>query len=461
MNHPKFSPPRVGVIVSAIFFLAVGFTYWPAVLPTSSELAQSSESADRQATGQPRLVSSIPMSDPAAPMCEWTPVSAEAGAAFYQPGYQPIAMQNPTADAARNSRDLKRRYIPGEDEKPPLRTIRDTYPTYSALAVDFNSNEVFLQDENLFGIKVFDRNTNTPSNAAFSEPKRMIDGPETKLEFNCGLYVDPKTGDIYSVANDTVDTMVIFPRNAEGNVKPMRELRTPHGTFGIAVDEEANELFLTVQHEHAVVVYRKQAAGDEKELRRIEGPLTGLEDPHGIALDPKNGVMYVSSHGNFNDRQKPGTGRFDKPSITAYPLKGSGNIAPLRTIEGPKTGMNWPAAMAYDPATNELYVANDVGDSVLVFGPEDKGDVAPRRIIKGPKTGIKNPTGVYLDPKNKEIWVANMGNHTATAFAISASGNTAPLRTIRSAPQGKVALAIGNPGGVAYDSKRQEILVPN
>jgi hypothetical protein len=32
---------------------------------------------------------------------------------------------------------------------------------------------------------------------------------------------------------------------------------------------------------------------------------------------------------------------------------------------------------------------------------------------------------------------------------------------IRSAPAEKVALAIGNPGAVGYDSKREEILVPN
>jgi DNA-binding beta-propeller fold protein YncE len=327
--------------------------------------------------------------------------------------------------------------------------------------VDYNSNEVYLQDENLFGIKVFDRMTNTPANAAFSEPKRMIDGPDTKLEFNCGLYVDPKTGDIYSVANDTVDTLVIFPRNAEGNQKPGRELKTPHGTFGIAVDESAQEMFLTVQHEHSIVVYRKMASGTEKELRRIEGPNTGLHDPHGIALDVKNGVIYVTNHGNYNERQKPGSGKFFPPSITAYPLKGSGNIAPLRTIVGPKAMLDWPAAMAYDPVNGDLFVANDSGESILVFGPDDQGDVAPKRIIKGPKTGIKNPTGVYIDEKNRELWVANMGNHSATVYPLSANGNAAPQRTIRSAPADKLALAIGNPGAVAYDSKRQEILVPN
>ena len=456
MNQHTGSNHRSSILIAALILLAAGFTFWPTAKPSLNELSNSSTLASRRGTGEARLVSAEPLPGLDAPMCEWMPASGEA----YQGFVMPVA-QRLSAEAAKNAKDVNRRYVPGEDEKPPLRVIRDTYPTYSALAVDFNSNEIFLQDENLFGIKVFDRMTNTPANAAFSEPKRRIEGPETKLEFNCGLYVDPKTGDIYSVANDTVDTMVIFPRNAEGNMKPMRELSTPHGTFGIAVDEAANELFLTVQHEHAVVVYRKQAEGKEKELRRIEGPLTGLEDPHGVALDPKNGVIYVSSHGNFNDRQKPGTGRFDKPSITAYPIKGSGNIAPLRTIEGPKTQMNWPAAMAFDPVNGDLFVANDVGDSILVFGPQDSGDAAPKRIIKGPRTGIKNPTGVYLDEKNREVWVANMGNHSATVYSMNASGNAVPLRTIRSAPSDKLALAIGNPGAVAYDSKRQEILVPN
>jgi DNA-binding beta-propeller fold protein YncE len=308
---------------------------------------------------------------------------------------------------------------------------------------------------------VFNRLDNTPPNASFTEPKRVLGGLLTKLEFNCGLYVDPRSGDLYSVANDTVDTMVIFPRNAQGNVKPMRELNTPHGTFGIAVNEETQELFLTVQHEHAVVVYRKMAEGDDKPLRRLEGPLTGLEDPHGIALDNVNGLMFVSNHGSVNDRQKVGSGRFNPPSITVYAIKAEGNVAPLRVIEGPKTQLNWPAAMAFDPDRQELYVANDAVDSMLVFGANDKGDVAPRRAITGPKTGIKNPTGIFLDTKNKEVWMANMGNHSATVHPMMANGNVAPLRTIRSAPADKLAQAIGNPGAVAYDSKREEILVPN
>ena len=372
-------------------------------------------------------------------------------------------------------------------DRAPTRVIHDSYPTYSAIAVDHDSNLILLQDENLFGIKEFDRLTNTPPNARFSEPKRVIAGDKTKMEFNCGLYIDPRTGDIYSITNDTVDTMAVFSRSASGNVAPDRELHTPHRTYGITVDEQNNELFLTVQHPPAVMVYRKTAKGDEAPLRILEGEKTMLADPHGIAIDTKNQLMFVSNHGavsysqdgkNFlrfpivggkweptleggRESMAPGSGKYEAPSITVYPLKAQGNTAPLTVIQGPKTQFNWPAHIYVDQERGELYVANDVADSILVFRTTDKGDTAPIRVIKGPKTGLKNPVDVYVDFKNNELLVANMGNHAATVYPRTADGDVAPLRTIRSAPLGKMAMAIGNPGAVAYDTKRDQILVPN
>jgi DNA-binding beta-propeller fold protein YncE len=377
-------------------------------------------------------------------MCEWVPASAAAPASFFQGQGAPSG----TAAGA-------------EIEREPVRIIRDTYATYSAIALDLNTNEVYLQDENLFGVKVFNRLDNTPANASFTEPKRVLGGLETKLEFNCGLYLDPVSGDMYSVNNDTVDTMVVFPRNAQGNVKPTRELETPHRTYGIAVDEQAQELYLAVQYPPEVVVYRKMASGTEEPIRRVAGGRTQLEDAHGIALDTKNGLMFVSNHGSDSNYEVPGSGKFHPPSITVYPLKANGDVAPLRIIEGPKTRLNWPAAMGVDPERGELYVANDSEDSILVFRATDNGDVAPTRMIRGPKTGLKNPTGIFVDTKNRELWASNMGNHRATVYALDANGDVPPLRTIRSAPADKPALAIGNPGAVGYDSKRDEILVPN
>src|SRR5262245_24612444 len=47
--------------------------------------------------------------------------------------------------------------------RQPIRRIFDRYPQYSAVAVDPNSNEVVVQDENLFQIQVFNRTTNPPA----------------------------------------------------------------------------------------------------------------------------------------------------------------------------------------------------------------------------------------------------------------------------------------------------------
>ena len=67
---------------------------------------------------------------------------------------------------------------------PALRYIRDLDPIYSYIAVDTRRNEVFMQDHNRFTIRVFNRLDNTPPNAARTEPKRIIGGPKTSIQFN-------------------------------------------------------------------------------------------------------------------------------------------------------------------------------------------------------------------------------------------------------------------------------------
>ena len=63
--------------------------------------------------------------------------------------------------------------------------------------------------------------------------------------------------------------------------------------------------------------------------------------------------------------------------------------------------------------------------------------------------------------KLNELYVANMGSPSITVFSVTAEGDAPPVRTIRGGPPGAVGLMIGNPGAVGYDSKRDQILVPN
>ena len=210
-----------------------------------------------------------------------------------------------------------------------------------------------------------------------TEPKRVIQGRETRIEYNNGLYIDPDNGDSYSVESDTGDQMVVFGRDADGNVAPKRILYIPHRSYSLAVDEARDELYITVEYPPQVVVYRKEAALNEQPLRRIRGDATLMATPHGIAIDEKNQLLFVNNWGHtvsFDGSPvrsaccrnqevpagNPGTGHYVPPSITVYPLDAEGAVAPLRVIQGDRTGFNWPGNMKVDQDTGDLYLANDV-----------------------------------------------------------------------------------------------------
>jgi DNA-binding beta-propeller fold protein YncE len=370
-------------------------------------------------------------------------------------------------------------------KRQPLSTIRDPRNTFAGLAVDPVRNEVIMAEENNFSILVYDRMENTPPRAALSEPKRTIQGEKTYLEFACAVYVDPPTGDIYGINNDTLSWMTIFNRNAKGNVAPNRKLKTPGTTFAIVGDEEAQELLMTVQDPDAVVTFKKASAGQEPPVRLLQGSKTQMADPHGITLDPKTGLIYVTNWGTHKERRTPetgesngraggkpnwplgieynipGTAEFRLPSITVYRKDAAGDTAPVRIIQGPKTLMNWPTAIAVHPDRGEIFVANDTSDTVTVYRADASGDAAPIRVLKGPRSMIKNPTGVAIDLKNNELWVTNFGSHSATVYPIEASGDPAPRRVIRSSPVDAASPMISNPHTIAYDTKRDELLVSN
>ena len=477
-NFSKTSS-RIQLAIAAAVVLGGAFIVLrPAERPA---LARAHALASLARTGEARLVKADPLPDLESPMCEWQPASGE------QTMVALMQQRQENRAAAVAEKNAERQPDMRSDLKP-VRMIKDPYAAYSAVAVDPINNEVVMTDENLFQILVYDRMANTPAQAKMTEPKRIISGENTKIEFQCGLYIDPKNGDIYAVNNDTVDTLVIFDRQSKGDVEPSREVETPHGTFGIAVDEAKNEMYLTLQHDSAMVVFDKYAKKADSPKRLLQGEKTGLADPHGIALDTKNGWMFISNHGAVSSRRprtpeeaaggsrrrKPkdnwpleranaiaGSGRSLPPSIIVHDMKASGDVAPIRVISGPKTGLNWATGLAVDSENGDLYVANDMDNSILVFDVKDQGDVAPKRKIKGPKTGLGNPTGVWVDMENKEVWAANFMNHSATVYPLGATGDVAPKRVIRSGPTDEPALGIGNPHPVAYDSKRDQILVPN
>ncbi|HWP84273.1 MAG TPA: hypothetical protein VNN17_03740 [Terriglobia bacterium] len=359
-----------------------------------------------------------------------------------------------------------------------IRRIRDEYPQFSAVAVDTKHDEVVMADENLFQMLVYDRTTNTPPTAAMSEPKRRIAGPKTFLELQCAIWIDPENGDIYSLNNDTERHMTVWGREQQGDVAPKWKLHTPMGSFGLTVDPETDEMLITGQTENVVAAYPRSAREEDPPSWVLWGDKTLLADPHGIALDTKKGLIFVSNFGATQSPRPlrpgedflrvavargnfiPGSGRFLPPSITVYDKRARGDAPPLRVITGPRTQLNWPTGLFIDSEREELYVANDGGNSILVFDTDAEGNAAPIRVLKGPKTLLSYPSSVFVDLKNNELFVANFGNHRVTVYPRTASGDTAPIRQIRSAPEGMPSPSLANVR-IGYDTKREQILAPN
>ena len=335
-------------------------------------------------------------------------------------------------------------------DRAPLRTVHEdhSYAAFYAVAVDPVRDEILLQSANRPSVQVYDRRLEYAS----LEPKRWIEGATAKIG-STGLYVDPKNGEIYSVATDGRDWMTVHESTANGDTPPIRELTVPHRAHAITVDEKAQEIYLSRQ-DASVLVYAKTAKGNDVPLRVLSGPHTQLRDVFGIAVDPENQELYVANRGDNENGYAP-------PSITVYPLKAEGNTPPLRVIQGARTWLNWPGLMALDTKRQELFVAESFDNAILVFRATDSGDVAPLRVLKGPSTGLSAPYGVALDEKDDRLIVANYGNYSATIYPRTAVGDAPPIRTIRSAPEGTVVPIWSHAHALAYDSKRNELIVPS
>lgn len=363
---------------------------------------------------------------------------------------------------------------PSPMDIPAARVIADPYPMFNGIAVDSSNNFVVMSDPNRKSLLIYDRTSK--SNGAANVPAHQIIGPETYIGMVAGVIVDPQRREIYTANNDIEDTVVVMSYGFNGNATPSRVFSVPHQAWGLAVSEKRNEIAVSIEIQNALVFYPRDVTGVQAPLRVIHGLKSGLADPHGLYWDDDHNEIGVANHGNFRGLAQntgagcvaalPGdnpteAGDFKPPSINIYSSEGKNDIEPLRTIQGERTQLDWPMGIAADPLHNTIVVANNGDDSILVFDRNRGGNVAPVRIIHGSRTGISRPMGVAIDAKNNEIWVSNYGDHSALAFTGSANGNVAPLRVIRSAPFGTPTPGFGNPMALAYDDKREELLVPN
>lgn len=363
---------------------------------------------------------------------------------------------------------------PGRDviggDVPAVRVVTDPFPTFDGIAIDTDNGLVAMSDENRGSLLIYDRTSGSQS-TAITDPKRHIIGPHAGLGFLAGVALNPKHREIITVSNDG-GGFSAFSYDDHGDAKPLRKLEVPHQSWGLSLDLINDEMAITSQQYQGISFFARDAAGTPRPKRTIRGLKTMLSDPHGVIVDAAADEVFTANHGNWTEMRSyaddvellPGEyvpGRFEKPSIRVHKASLDGNIPPHRTIQGPQTQLAWPMGITLDTKQNELVVANYGTNNILFYPKSANGDVAPSRVLGGPLTLIVGPVGVVVDPKNDELWIANYGDHTALVFDRTASGNAAPKRIIRNAPAGTPTTGFTNASAAAYDSKRDELLVPN
>ena len=240
---------------------------------------------------------------------------------------------------------------------------------------------------------------------------------------------------------------------ANGNTAPVRVIeggktRLARTSHAIAFDDRNDEIVVPNPFAEAVLFFRGSASGDEAPVRAIQGPRTLLEDNDELALDTVHGEVIVPT----------------RQAILVFSRLANGDVAPLRIIAGPKTRLNRARGIAVDPINNIIAVGNRDPNGILIFNRTDQGDVAPRRIIAGPKTGIYATKGFSVNPARRQLIATveargvqvnrNLGESFVGVWNYTDNGDVAPRAILK----GPSTMLIA-PRGAVLNLKDQEMYV--
>ncbi len=232
----------------------------------------------------------------------------------YDPLHDEIVVPNALADAILVFR------AGADGPEPPVRVIQGPHTrlvTPHAVSLDLENKEILVASLSGRSINVFPWNANGDVT-----PLRVIQGPQTKLGHLVGLGVDPATN-LLAVAN--TEEILIFHRTDDGDVAPRAVIAGPRTGIGDEpwqIEMHRGRIFLAASnHLHQnlysavtpkgtyakvpedpwldpnlgfIGVWKITDRGDVAPSAMIKGPFSGLFHPTGLALNPKNGEIYVS-----------------------------------------------------------------------------------------------------------------------------------------------------------------------
>ncbi|MEW6332264.1 MAG: hypothetical protein AB1560_12475 [Pseudomonadota bacterium] len=215
------------------------------------------------------------------------------------------------------------------------------------------------------------------------------------------------------------------------------------GTVVPPVSGTGSQLYVGGNTSPRLLIYNdaNTASGSTLPNRVVSGGLTTLNGPRGIAVDMAHDQIYVA---NFLG---------DSVLVFHNARTVTGGEAPARTIIGGP--LNKPSALFMDAVNDRLYVANTGGNSVLVYDNASSlnGAAVPDRILTGNATSLIAPTGIYSDITRNLLYVTN-GDNRMLVFsdAATTTGNVPPARTVS---------GLSSPTGIYVDVMMDRLYVAN
>jgi len=223
-----------------------------------------------------------------------------------------------------------------------------------------------------------------------------------------------------------------------------------------ALDTVNDEIVVPNAFAEAILFFSRDASGEEAPIRVIQGPKTKIGYIDNVEVDPIHDEVFTAVP--------------RKNAILVFRRDVGGNVAPIRIIHGPKTKLSYPWRVMVDVKNDLLVVLNArAPKGILIFRRTDEGNVAPQAFISGPNTGMKSaykdagPGGMALYPEGKKIFVAVTGDLRRDGpspgfvgvWKYTDDGDVAPWAVIKG-PATKMKTPFGQ---IALNPEAKEIMV--
>ena len=214
-------------------------------------------------------------------------------------------------------------------------------------------------------------------------PIRVIQGPQTQLiNYSTDqVEIDPVHNEIFVLAGyPNPDHILVFAREANGNVAPIRVLKGPDAfrrVDSVAVDPVRNVLLVSGQAAdgtRGVIFFDRTAQGNAKPRGMVIGP-TGR-----MTVAPEKGLFLVVIKPPRSEGARDTTDELQMPGVSAA-------------------------------ASDKDYVG--------VWSMDDRGAAPPRWMIGGPSGILQWIFGLTLNPKEKTVIVTDMRLNAAVTYAFS------------------------------------------